>query len=94
MYSTKPTGVIMIEKNRKTVLGIVAAAAFAVFMMLNVTPTEDGLAVTLCGEAAMASDLPCQEEPSELYYNNSDVRDLRNCDLSGHGCITCTVPAP
>ena len=94
MYSTKPTGVIMIEKNRKTILGIVVAAAFAVFMMLNVTPTEDGLAVTLCGEAALASDLPCQEEPSVLYYNNSWVGDARNCNYPGSGCITCTVPAP
>jgi hypothetical protein len=49
-----------LKKNRKTVLEIVAAAAFAVFMMLNITPKEDGLAVTLCGEAALASDLPCQ----------------------------------
>lgn len=87
----------MIEKNRKTILGIVVAAAFAVFMMLNVTPTEDGLAVSLCGETVMASDpgdLPCQEEESWLYYNNQDVSDLRNCDLSGEGCLTCTVPAP
>jgi hypothetical protein len=97
MFSTKPTGVIMIVKTRNAVLGIVAAAAFAVLMMLNVTPTENGLAISLSGETVMASDpgdLQCQQEPSELYYNNSDVRDLRNCDLSGSGYITCTVPAP
>lgn len=87
----------MIEKIRKTVLGIVAATVFAVLMLLNVTPTEDGLAVTLCGEAVMASDpgdLPSKEEPSTLYYNNINVDDPDNCDAAGYGCITCTVPAP
>ena len=85
------------KKTEKPYSRFFAAAVFAVLMMLNGTPTVDGLAVTLCGETALTSDpcdLPCNEEPSALYYNTSRVWDARNCNYPGSGCITCTVPAP
>jgi hypothetical protein len=97
MYSTKTIGIIMIEKNRKALLGIFAAAVFAVSMTLNITHTEGGLTASLCGETALASDpgdLPCQEEPSTLFYDNINIWDPDNCVAEGEGCITCTVPAP
>ena len=77
---------------RKTILGLFAACMFAVLMMFNVNSTEGGFDFSLCGETVLANDLPCNEEPDVLYYNNSDPFHEDNCLAEGNGCLTCTVP--
>ncbi len=80
------------KKQRKTFLGIFTACVFAILMMFNVNSTEDGYDFSLCGETVLADGKPCNEEEPIYYYNNSNVWDARNCNLSGDGCLTCTVP--
>jgi len=63
-------------------------------MMFNVNSTDDGFDFSLCGETVLANDLPCEEEEPELFYNNQNWMDARNCKLPGDQCLTCTVPAP
>lgn len=79
------------NKQRKIILGMFTACVFAILMMFNVNSTENGYNFGICGETALANDLPCKEEDPEYYYNNSNVWDARNCNLSGDGCLTCTV---
>ena len=82
------------NKFRRTILGIFTVAVFVVFMMFNMTKTDTGVNLTLCGGIVMADDLPCEEEEPYLYYNNQNPWDARNCNISGNNCLTCTVPAP
>lgn len=82
------------DNQRKTILAIFTACVFVVLMMFNVNSTEEGFDFSLCGETVLANDLPCNEEEPVYFYNNQNVWDARNCNLSGDGCLTCTVPAP
>lgn len=81
-----------IMKNiRKTLLTIFSICALAIMMTVNVTSSTDGVTFNVCGKSALAQ-VPCEEDDTEYYYNNSNPWDARNCNLSGTGCITCTVP--
>jgi len=68
-------------------------------MMFNVTTTDEGFEISLCGETVLANDGECLEVeaggPTSLNFLTSNPDHPLNCTYSGVNCIPCTsTPIP
>lgn len=83
------------KRLKTTLLTLFSVAAFSLLMMFNVTTTEEGFDISLCGDTVLANSIEsCQdpEDEDEFYFDNTNPYDARNCNLDGSGCPTCTAP--
>ncbi|WP_069130666.1 hypothetical protein [Rhodohalobacter halophilus] len=87
------------KRLKTTLLTLFSVAAFLLLMMFNVTTTDEGFELTLCGETVLANDGECLEVEGEvtprLLNYTGDPNHPLNCNHAGNGCVPCTsTPIP